>query len=98
MVDVSPLTAENSLKTFPVPFKDKTSVHFKLAEDSHVIINIYNILGEKISTIFDKKQRKGNWQIEWNGTDSQGNEIAPGIYHIEMKAGNTVMMVKTVKM
>jgi len=88
---------EFSLNAFPVPFDNFTLINYKLTNNAHVVISVYNVLGEKITTILDNNQEKGSWQIDWRGTDARGNKIAAGIYTIEMKAGNAKRIIKVVK-
>ncbi len=70
-----------SLKqNYPNPFNPETIIEFDLPYDSHVIIDIYDILGRKVSELVDEKRPKGNNRIVWNGTDSSGQRISNGIY------------------
>jgi hypothetical protein len=62
-------------QNYPNPFNPSTMISWQLAVSSHVELSIYNILGQKVVTLVDKKQSAGNHQIEW---DASG--LASGVY------------------
>jgi len=42
-----------SLKAYPNPFKEKLSIEFSLPEDSRARLELFNVSGQKIATLFD---------------------------------------------
>jgi flagellar hook assembly protein FlgD len=46
----------------------------------HARLDIYNIRGQKIATLFNGDMTKGKHTLQWNGTDAQGRKVASGIY------------------
>jgi hypothetical protein len=78
---VSPI--ENKLyHNYPNPFKTNTWIEYDLAEDSHVTLEIYNSMGQKVETILSQYQRADGYRIIWNS-----NNYPPGVYYLRMKAG-----------
>ena len=74
-------------QNYPNPFNPKTNIRYTVGanHDSPVEIDlsIYNILGQKISTLVKKKQQPGTYSIEWDA--SRTGEIASGIYYYCLK-------------
>jgi len=78
---------QNKISNFPNPFyantnsrNNGTNIKFELTENASVKIEIFNILGEKITTILDETFPKGQFQTNWNGLDKRGNSVSTGIY------------------
>jgi flagellar hook assembly protein FlgD len=46
----------------------------------NVVLKIYNILGREITTLVNKQQKPGNYQVEWNAED-----LSSGIYFYQLK-------------
>jgi len=81
---------------YPNPFNPSTNIEYKLANRSEVTVTIYNILGEKVKTLFSKKSiGQGTHKIKWNGIDNNGKKVSAGIYFAKLKTRNAV---KTEKM
>jgi len=45
-------------------------------------LSIYDLIGQKVATLVDKRQAEGNYQVEW---DASG--FASGIYFYMLQAG-----------
>ena len=82
-------------QNYPNPFNPSTTIKYALANSATVNIAIYNIMGQKVATLLDKKQAAGSYTIQWNGTNAYGNKTASGIYFYQIKAGD---FIKTQKM
>ncbi|MEZ5014681.1 MAG: FlgD immunoglobulin-like domain containing protein [Chitinophagales bacterium] len=56
-------------------------INYSLVEaDQNVNIDIYNHVGQYITTIVQGKAAEGTYSISWNGTNTNGEETAPGMY------------------
>lgn len=75
-------------QNYPNPFNPKTMIRFALPKDSWVKLDVYNILGQKVKTLVDEKLAAGVKEVEWDGKDSKGLEVASGIYFYRIKADN----------
>ncbi|MCP4704526.1 MAG: T9SS type A sorting domain-containing protein [candidate division Zixibacteria bacterium] len=73
----------NLFQNYPNPFNPITMIEFDLPAKSHVSIEIFNILGQKIETLINKKMGAGNYNINWDGTD-----MASGIYFYRLETGD----------
>lgn len=73
-------------QNFPNPFNPKTMIRFALPKDSWVKLEVYNILGQKVKTLVDENLTAGVKEVEWDGKDNKGLEVASGIYFYKIKA------------
>lgn len=75
------------LQNYPNPFNPETTIAFSLAKQEHVKLKIYNILGQEIATLIDKKIVVGNHIQVWKGLDMQQKQVASGVYFYKLTAG-----------
>lgn len=84
-------------QNYPNPFNPETHFRFSIAEPSRASLKIYNVLGQKIRTIFDNRSFEvGVYdEFSWNATDDFGTQVANGIYYYEFQIpGQSVRQVK----
>jgi hypothetical protein len=66
----------------PNPFNPKTIINYELPITNYVNLSIYNLLGERITTLVSKPQQAGYYKVEW---DASG--FPSGIYICKITAG-----------
>jgi len=64
------------MQNYPNPFNPKTIINYELPITNYVNLSIYNLLGQKVATLIDKKQPAGYYQVEW---DASG--FSTGVYY-----------------
>jgi len=64
----------------PNPFNPSTKISWELPYGTDISITIYNILGQKIKTVFNGFHRKGSGEIIWDAKDDQGQAVPAGVY------------------
>ena len=74
-------------QNYPNPFNPETRITFNLPVRSEVTIEVYNILGQRVATIFDEMCGAGTHTAIWDGTDHSGSRVATGIYFYRLEAG-----------
>jgi len=62
-------------QNYPNPFNPSTTIQFSIPEQSFVKLEIYNALGEKVSTLVSEELGAGNYKYEWNAEN-----LTSGIY------------------
>jgi len=67
-------------QNYPNPFNPETNISFVLAKDMSARLDIYNVRGQKVSTLCNSELTKGKHTLQWNGRDAQGRKVASGIY------------------
>jgi len=79
---VVPITALH--QNYPNPFNPTTTIDYSLAETGQVRIEIYNVKGQKVTTLVDCAKVSGSHRVVWNGTDKYGRAVSSGIYHYRL--------------
>lgn len=74
----------------PNPFNPETVIQFDLPKAADVRLEVFNILGQKVSTILDQPLSPGTHSVRWDGRSSDGGSVASGIYFYRIKAGSFV--------
>jgi len=69
----------------PNPFNQSTKICFDLPSDAFVELKIYNLLGQRITTLVKNILPAGKHQITWNGADEFGKPLKSGIYFYWIK-------------
>jgi len=75
----------------PNPFNPITQVNYALPRDCNVKLSIYNILGQKMTTLVDGKQKAGYKTAPWDA-----GSLSSGIYFYRLQAGDFVETRKMV--
>ena len=71
------------MQNYPNPFNSGTKIEFYLSEPGMVDLSIYNILGEKVTTILNKDMSSG-----LNTIRIELNELSSGIYYYMLNTEN----------
>jgi hypothetical protein len=73
-------------QNYPNPFNPVTNIRYQLGANRgsplHVELSVYNLLGQKIAVLVNKKQEAGNYSVKFNA-----DNIPNGIYFYRIKAG-----------
>ncbi len=81
-------------QNYPNPFNARTEIRYALPTDSDVQLEIYNILGQKVATLVDGKQKAGYHAFIWNGTTTSGNVAASGMYLYKLTTNEKTFVKK----
>lgn len=72
-------------QNYPNPFNPTTTIEFAVGAGGEngmprVKLEVFNILGQRVSILKDELMAPGNYLIEWDATDSRGSRVATGVY------------------
>jgi hypothetical protein len=73
------------IKTYPNPFNPTVTIELQTSRTGKVTVSIYNLLGNKISTISSNVLHTGKHNIKWNAVSEEGNSIASGEYFMRIE-------------
>ncbi len=76
-------------QNYPNPFNPNTTVRFNLVKASNVNLTLFNILGEKISTLINQSMAEGEHEYIL-----KGDNLASGIYFVRLQAAENVSEIK----
>ena len=74
----------------PNPVSNYSTVSFGVAEYGNVTIEVYDAIGNLVNTLVNAPYGAGTYNVEFNGTDNAGNNLANGTYTVRMVAGTSV--------
>ncbi len=81
------------LQLFPNPILTTATLNFDLEKNGNVQVEIYNVAGQLLRSVFDGKKSTGNHQLEFDVS-----EFSQGIYFCKVKIGEERQVLKFVKM
>jgi flagellar hook assembly protein FlgD len=75
-------------QNYPNPFNNQTTIKYDLAEDTFVLINVFNSIGELVKVIDVGDQTPGQYVILWDGTNDENESVSNGIYFYQLRTKN----------
>jgi len=77
-------------QNYPNPFNPNTTIRFSIAESGPVKLTVYNLLGQKVKELVNRKMQTGEYEVSF-----YGDNLASGIYFYQI---STEQFVKARKM
>ena len=97
-VSVEPLLEDSFyVKCYPNPFSNSILFVYRLTKPAFVLLKVYDIFGNKISTLIDKWQEAGEYSSVFKAENSS-KQFPAGIYIYKIQAGNYVKTDKLILM
>jgi hypothetical protein len=78
---------------YPNPFSMETTIPYTIGETTEVDLSIYDVLGQRVTTLVKTTQATGSYEIIWDGANNNHEKVKPGIYFCRMVTGNKVMVI-----
>ena len=69
-------------QNFPNPFNDATHIAYDIAQESHVTLVLYNVLGQEVIRLVDGVQSPGRYSLVFEAGD-----YPTGVYFSRLKTG-----------
>ncbi len=79
---------------YPNPFNPETTISFNLPEKSQVTLDVFNIRGQKVTTLLNDRVDAGQKQVVWHGTDQNGSPVSSGVYFYKLTANGQTLVRK----
>jgi hypothetical protein len=70
-------------QNFPNPFNPTTKINFSVPQSGFVNIDVFNALGQKVTTLVNEQMNAGNYSTDFNAVN-----LTSGIYFYKMTSGN----------
>jgi hypothetical protein len=90
---VEPTKIDESVTAYPVPFRGKTTVEFKLAKSERYEINLYDMRGNLVKQLKSGKAKAGELQQ----VEVDGANLAEGMYLVRVVSSQGAKTVKLLK-
>jgi len=85
-------------QNFPNPFNPVTEISFSLPKSCEVTLEVFNITGQKVTTLINGFFEAGNHSVMWDSRATNGQSLASGIYLYRLKAGEASETKKMILM
>jgi hypothetical protein len=85
-------------QNYPNPFNPTTWIPFFLPTDGLVSVRIYNVRGELVKTLAERRMTRGAHSVRWSGEDAKGRPAASGVYFCALAFGGKTETRKLVLM
>jgi len=79
------------LEVQPNPSTGKAQIHYALPAPGHVELGVFDLAGREVAKLERGHQAEGRYSVDWH---AEGQ--AKGIYLIELRAGDKVLVQKLV--
>ena len=81
---------------YPNPFNPSTNISYKVQEGGVISLLINDLRGNSINKLVNEYKPRGNYSINWNGTDESGRFVPSGVYFYTMKTEKQIMTKKMI--
>ncbi|GAB6283744.1 MAG: hypothetical protein STSR0008_25470 [Ignavibacterium sp.] len=78
-------------QNYPNPFNPSTTIKYHISQNSFVVLKVFDVLGNEISTLVNEVKTPGEYEVEFNGKG-----LSSGIYFYKIEAGNFVQVNKMI--
>ncbi|MFA7228908.1 MAG: T9SS type A sorting domain-containing protein, partial [Melioribacteraceae bacterium] len=77
----------------PNPFNPSTLIKYQVPQNTHVNISVYDILGNKISTLVNQEKAAGSYELSFNA-----DNMPSGVYFYTIQTGSFTQTKKMILM
>jgi hypothetical protein len=75
-------------QNYPNPFNQNTVIEADLPHTGDLTLDVFNILGQRVATVFHGALDAGFYRFDWNGSDYNGHALSSGVYFYRLRTGN----------
>jgi hypothetical protein len=79
---------------YPNPFNSQTHIGVILKNDSHVSVDIFDIIGRKIKAVFNGEKASGYQEFTWDARADGDHDVSSGVYLVRVDVGGSIKVVK----
>ncbi len=80
----------------PNPFSGVTVIEYGMPEESDVVLEVYNVLGQRVRLLDSGRREAGSYRVEWDGRDRMGRDLSPGVYFYRLTVGDRQFIKKMI--
>ncbi|GAB4372670.1 MAG: hypothetical protein Kow0042_16090 [Calditrichia bacterium] len=75
-------------QNYPNPFNPETRIRFEIPTSDQVLLEVYNIVGQKVATLLNEHMSPGRYDVAWDAQDDRGHLLSSGIYIYKLTTSN----------
>lgn len=80
-------------QNYPNPFNPSTTIKFSIPQSSHVLLEVFGLLGQSVSRLVDEQLSPGSYRVAFDASN-----LPSGIYIYRLQSGSTSLTGKMVLM
>lgn len=85
-------------QNYPNPFNPTTTIAFDIPKKTMVKLEIYNMLGQRITTLLDRTLPGGHYELNWDAKSADNLDLSAGIYFCRLTTDSYSRTMKMVLM
>ncbi len=86
---------EDKLDIYPNPYHNSTNIVYSLQHSSEIILEVFNILGNKVYTLVQKEQPAGDYRYNFS---AKGLGLSGGVYIVNFTVNGSTISKKVVEL
>lgn len=90
--DIRHIPSGMTMRNFPSPFGDATTIAYTIPSASKVHIAVYDVSGRQVATLFNGPAIPGSHEVSWR----PAKDISSGIYFARVQAGSATAAKKLI--
>jgi hypothetical protein len=77
-------------QNYPNPFNPVTEIQYSIPKSGMVTLQIYNLLGQVVSTLVNREQKPGNYTVNFDASNLPAGRqgLASGVYMYRLQSGD----------
>ncbi len=79
-------------QNYPNPFNPTTTIRYTIRPTDEIgavtRLDVFNMMGQKVITLVDEAQIPGNYEVQWDGVNSNHQEVSSGMYFYRLTRGS----------
>ncbi|MDP8220057.1 MAG: Ig-like domain-containing protein [Candidatus Stygibacter frigidus] len=88
------LEPQKMLTVYPNPFNPSTTIELNLETSSAVVVEIYNVKGQKVANLLDTQLTAGKHAIQWNAEDQSSGIYLLNVRIAQMRQIRKIILMK----
>jgi hypothetical protein len=73
---------------YPNPLNGSVSIPYSLEKSGETSLQIYDLSGKLVRTLVDQMKEPGHYSLIWDGRNDRGENLASGIFYVQLKSQN----------
>ena len=81
-------------QNYPNPFNSSTIIPYQLPVAAHMRLEVFNVLGQRVTTLVDGERPAGFHTAVWDATNAEGQAVGAGLYIYRLSGGGATLTRK----
>ncbi len=88
------ISQQSLLNVYPNPYQNSTNIIVNVPNTANVLLEVYNMLGEKIQTIDNSQKQLGTYIYDFS---AKNLNYSSGMYFVKLTTGKTTNVIKIIE-